>query len=430
MGNITGKTIVITGAARGIGHATAKALLQRGARVVIGDRDVHALESAVTALDRHGPVSGYPLDVTNRQSFAEFLDKARSEAGGRIDVLINNAGVMPIGPFLQQSEQALRSSIEVNFYGVLNGCQLVLPEMVARRGGHIVNIASLAGMIAVPGQAVYAGTKFAVVGLSVALADEFASQGVEVSAILPTFTNTELITGTHPSAAQKPVQPEQIAAAVVKVLDKPTTVVSVPRYGRFMAATAQMLGPRGRRWLNKKLGNDRVFLDFDPTARQHYEDRAQHALGVTDDSPNPSRTSPRESHVSRFPLALSLRNVTLAASRTVEPGTRPVCLDLLDVVEEAVGRELSGQIVVSEPTKSTLTQYGKSLGSVTSSLFTVIHTRVTCSSASSSNSLAEGSKNQLAKAVLENSESNVQPRCRIRRSSCWAWLTTSTTSAG
>ena len=267
----------------GNGHATAKALLQRGARVVIGDRDVHALESAVTALDRHGPVSGYPLDVTNRQSFAEFLDKARSEAGGRIDVLINNAGVMPIGPFLQQSEQAIRSAIEVNFYGVLNGCQLVLPEMVARRTGHIVNIASLAGMIAVPGQAVYAGTKFAVVGLSVALADEFASQGVEVSAILPTFTNTELITGTHPSAAQKPVQPEQIAAAVVKVLDKPTTVVSVPRYGRFMAATAQMLGPRGRRWLNKKLGNDRVFLDFDPTARQHYEDRAQHALGVTDD---------------------------------------------------------------------------------------------------------------------------------------------------
>ena len=283
MGNINGKTIVITGAARGIGHATAKALLQRGARVVIGDRDVNALESAVTALDRIGPVSGYPLDVTNRQSFSEFLDKARSEAGGRIDVLINNAGVMPIGPFLQQSEQAIRSSIEVNFYGVLNGCQLVLPEMVARRGGHIVNIASLAGMIAVPGQAVYAGTKFAVVGLSVALADEFASQGVEVSAILPTFTNTELITGTHPSAAQKPVQPEQIAAAVVKVLDKPTTVVSVPRYGRFMAATAQMLGPRGRRWLNKKLGNDRVFLDFDPTARQHYEDRAQHALGVTDD---------------------------------------------------------------------------------------------------------------------------------------------------
>ena len=144
-------------------------------------------------------------------------------------MLINNAGVMPVGPFLQQSDQAIRSAIEVNFYGVLNGCRLVLPEMVARRGGHIVNIASLAGMIAVPGQAVYAGTKFAVVGLSDRAGRRVRSTGREVSAVLPTFTNTELIAGTHPSAAQKPVQPEDIAAAVVKVLDKPTTVVSVPR---------------------------------------------------------------------------------------------------------------------------------------------------------------------------------------------------------
>jgi short-subunit dehydrogenase len=282
MDNINGKTIAITGAARGIGHATAKALLQRGARVVIGDRDVTALESAVAELDRLGPVSGYPLDVTNRQSFSEFLDKVRGEGGGRIDALINNAGVMPVGPFLEQSEQAIRSAIEVNLYGVLNGCRLVLPDMVARRGGHIVNIASMAGMTAVPGQAVYAGTKFAVVGLSTALSDEFAPQGVEVSVVLPTFTNTELIAGTHTSAAQKPVQPEDVAAAVVKVLDKPTTIVSVPRPLRFVAALAQMLGPRGRRWLSKRLGNDRVFLDFDRTARQRYEERAQHALGVTD----------------------------------------------------------------------------------------------------------------------------------------------------
>jgi short-subunit dehydrogenase len=282
MDNINGKTIAITGAARGIGHATAKALLQRGARVVIGDRDVNALESAVPELDRLGPVSGYPLDVTNRQSFSEFLDKVRGEGSGRIDVLINNAGVMPVGPFLEQSEQAIRSAIEVNLYGVLNGCRLVLPEMVARRGGHIINIASLAGMTAVPGQVVYAGTKFAVVGLSTALSDEFAPQGVEVSVVLPTFTNTELIAGTHTSAAQKPVQPEDVAAAVVKVLDKPTTIVSVPRPLRFVAALAQMLGPRGRRRLSKRLGNDRVFLDFDRTARQRYEERAQHALGVTD----------------------------------------------------------------------------------------------------------------------------------------------------
>jgi short-subunit dehydrogenase len=284
MDNISGRTVAITGAARGIGYATAKALLARGARVVIGDRDVALQESAVANLTKLGEVSGYPLDVSDRQSFATFLDKARTDGGGRIDVLINNAGVMPIGPFLEQSEQTIRSAIEVNFYGVLTGCQLVLPEMVARRSGHIVNIASLAGMLAVPGQVVYAGTKFAVVGLSSGLADEFAPQGVEVSCVMPTFTNTELITGTHPSAAQKPVEPEDIAAAVVKVLDRPTTLVSVPPWGRFVSAVTPTLSAKDRRWLSHKMGNDTVFLTFDAKARQAYEQRAQAAQGVVEGS--------------------------------------------------------------------------------------------------------------------------------------------------
>ena len=141
-------------------------------------------------------MSGYPLDVTDRESFATFLDKARTDGGGHIDVLINNAGVMPIGPFLEQSEQAIRSSIEVNLYGVIAGCQLVLPDMIARRSGHIINIASLSGLIPVPGQVVYVGAKFGVVGLSAALADEVAPHGVDVSVIMPPFTNTELISGT------------------------------------------------------------------------------------------------------------------------------------------------------------------------------------------------------------------------------------------
>ena len=284
MDNIRGKTIAITGAARGIGFATAKALLARGARVVIGDRDVALQESAVAGLGKHGQVSGYPLDVTDRESFATFLDKARTDGrgSGHIDVLINNAGVMPIGPFLEQSEQSIRSSIEVNLYGVLTGCQLVLPEMVARRSGHIINIASLSGLIPVPGQVVYVGAKFGVVGLSAALADEVAPHGVDVSVVMPPFTNTELISGTKSGGAIKPVEPEDIAAAIVKTLDKPKTHVSVPTPLRFTAQAAQMLGPRGRRWLNKRLGLDSVFLDFDPKARQSYEQRAQAAQGVVE----------------------------------------------------------------------------------------------------------------------------------------------------
>jgi len=280
MDKIRGKTIAITGAARGIGYATAKALLARGARVVIGDRDVATLESAVAGLSELGMVSGHPLDVTDPESFATFLDKARTDGAGHVDVLINNAGVMPIGGFLEQSDQTIRTSIEVNFCGVLTGCRLVLPDMVGRRSGHIVNVASMAGVVAVPGQAVYAGTKFAVVGLSTALADEFAPQGVDVTVVMPPFVKTELISGTHGIGADNAVEPEDIAAAIVKVLDKPKTHVSVPGAVRFVMTILSLLGPRGRRWLNHRSGTDRVFLDFDTTARQSYEQRAQTATGV------------------------------------------------------------------------------------------------------------------------------------------------------
>lgn len=282
MDNIAGKTIAITGAARGIGFATAKALLARGARVVIGDRDVALGELAVAKLGNIGPVSGYPLDVADPESFAAFLDKARADGRGHIDVLINNAGVMPVGPFLDLTDAAIRSAIEVNFYGVVNGCRLVLPEMVRRRSGHIVNIASVAGMLAVPGQALYAGTKFAVLGLSTALADEYAPAGVEVSCVMPTFTNTELISGTNTGGRIAPVEPDDIAAAVVRTLDKPKTAVTVPYSLRFVAAATAFLPPRGRRWLSAKTGTDRVFLDLDTTARAAYEQRAQSATGVVE----------------------------------------------------------------------------------------------------------------------------------------------------
>ncbi|WAY20249.1 SDR family oxidoreductase [Mycolicibacterium fortuitum] len=282
MDNIRGKTIAITGAARGIGYATAKALLAKGARVVIGDRDVALQESAVVELSKLGQVSGYPLDVTDRESFATFLDKARTDGGGHIDVLINNAGVMPVGPFLEQSEQSIRSNIEVNVYGVLTGCQLALPEMVKRRRGHVINIASLSGLIPLPGQVVYVGAKYAVVGLSTALADEIAPHGVDVSVIMPPFTNTDLIAGTKSGGAIKPVEPEDIAAAIIKTLNKPKTHVSVPPPLRFTAQAAQMLPPKGRRWMNKKLGLDDVFLEFDTAKRKAYEDRAQAAQGVID----------------------------------------------------------------------------------------------------------------------------------------------------
>ncbi|MDT5140494.1 MAG: hypothetical protein QOG19_3050 [Mycobacterium sp.] len=283
MDRVIGRTVVVTGGARGIGFATAGVLLARGARVVIGDRDQGALDAAVAELATAGAVSGHLLDVSDRQSFAEFLDLARSDGRGRIDVLINNAGVMPVGAFIGQTQQAIRSSIEVNLYGVLNGCQLVLPEMVARRSGHIINIASMAGVMAIPGQIVYAATKYGVVGLSVAMADEFASRGVQVSVVMPPFTQTDLIAGTKSSGVGKPVKPDVVATAIVGALDKPRTHVSVPQPVRFVGPVVAMLGPRGRRWFNKRIGADKLFLDdVDHAARAFYEERAQSAQGVVE----------------------------------------------------------------------------------------------------------------------------------------------------
>lgn len=147
--------------------------------------------------------------------------------------------------------------------------------------GHIVNIASMAGMVAVPGQVVYAGTKFAVVGLTSAMADEFAPQGVKVTAVLPTITNTDLISGTT-TTATKPVPPEQVAAAVVKVLDKPKTQVLVPDSSRIVGIMTMLLPTRTRRWLGKKAGTDTLFLNLDTKARAAYQDRAQHATGIVE----------------------------------------------------------------------------------------------------------------------------------------------------
>ena len=283
MDRVIGRTVVVTGGARGIGFATAQALLARGARVVIGDRDHAALDAAITELGCAGVLSGHLLDVSDRDSFAAFLDMARVDGGGRIDVLINNAGVMPVGSFVDQSQRAIRSSIEVNLYGVLNGCQLVLPEMVARRSGHIVNIASMAGVMALPGQVVYSATKYGVVGLSVAMADEFASRGVEVTVVMPPFTQTDLIAGTNSSGVGKPIAPQVVAAAIVGALDKPRTQVAVPQPTRLVGPMVSMLGPRARRWFNRRIGADRLFLDdIDEDARRFYEKRAQSALGVVE----------------------------------------------------------------------------------------------------------------------------------------------------
>lgn len=267
--SLQGCVIAITGGARGIGLAIAEALLAQGARVSLGDIDAELAEREAQRLGAH---SGR-LDVRNRESFDAFLDSTRS-ALGPIDVLINNAGIMPMGYFLDEAPELADAQIDINLRGVIHGMQLALPEMLARRRGHIINVASLAGLFAIPGASVYTGTKFAVVGMTEAVAAEYRDRGVSFSIIMPSKVNTELSSGSEQAGRGIPaVGPEDVAAAVVDVLKRPRLMVAVPDY----LQTAHTLYGLIPSWLQERgrrlLGDDRILSQLDHQAHAGYAQR-------------------------------------------------------------------------------------------------------------------------------------------------------------
>lgn len=263
--------VLITGAARGIGFETAKQFHARGAKVVIGDLDADATEQA--ALDIGGRATGIQLDVTDPESFARFLDEAE-ERVGPIDVLVNNAGIMPAGPFLDEPVSVIDTQIDVNFRGPITGSRLVLPRMIERRRGHVVNVASMAGKFAVPGLAVYSGTKHAVVGFSAALRDELAGTGVSISTVMPNVVNTELTSGL-PTERTLMLKPEQVAKAIVNSLDNRREEIPVPRwYGLWpilpvLLPTKLVAKVKGLLGVNRLLDAERIDRD----TRDKYDER-------------------------------------------------------------------------------------------------------------------------------------------------------------
>src|SRR5262249_55779965 len=151
-----GRVVAITGGARGIGRATATALAARGARVAIGDLDESLAAEVAEGLG--GGAIAAALDVTDRSSFEAFIDEAERELGP-LDVLVNNAGIMPVGPFLAETDETAIRQVDINVHGVIHGMKIALPRMVDRGRGHVVNLASVAGKGGFPGVATYCGTK-------------------------------------------------------------------------------------------------------------------------------------------------------------------------------------------------------------------------------------------------------------------------------
>jgi NAD(P)-dependent dehydrogenase (short-subunit alcohol dehydrogenase family) len=268
--SLRGKVVAITGGARGIGKATASALVAKGARVAIGDVDLALAEQTAAGLG--GGTVALPLDVTDRASFEAFLDEAERQLGP-LDVVVNNAGIMPVTPFVEESEESFKRQIDINFVGVITGTQLALGRMLPRNQGHIVNIASQAGKAGFPGIATYSATKHAVVGLSEAVRAELRGREVEISCVMPTVVNTELTAGVGQRGV-KPVEPEDVADAIVLALEMPTFDVFVPKANGALLRVGVLMPRSVREWVARMMGTDKLMTQVDHGKRRAYEERA------------------------------------------------------------------------------------------------------------------------------------------------------------
>ena len=266
---VHGKVVAITGGARGIGRSTAEALVREGARVAIGDLDG---ELAARTAQEIGAL-GLALDVTDRDSFEAFLDEVERELGP-LDVLVNNAGILHLGPFLEEDDAATRRQFDVNVFGVVNGTRLAVPRLLRRPEGHLVNVASSAGKIAPPGIATYTATKHAVVGLTEAVRAEHAGSSLEFSIVMPGVVRTEMIAGYEDARGVRQVEPDDVAEAIVDALRRPRVEVFVPRSIGPISRVMSLLPRPAREAVNRALKVDRVTWEADRAKRGAYEARA------------------------------------------------------------------------------------------------------------------------------------------------------------
>ncbi len=262
------RIVVISGGGRGIGLATAMAFKNAGAKVAIGDIDAALAEQAATSV---GGFGGY-LDVRSQQSYIDFI-KATEAALGPVDILVNNAGIMPMGAMVEESAAISDAQIDINLRGVIHGIKAVLPNMLARQSGHIVNVASLAGRFPIPGASVYCATKYAVVGLTASLRAELRETPIGVSVVMPSKVTTELSSGTGDNLPIPTVAPEDVAAAILMAVQDNLAEIAVPRY---LTGLSSMYG-MAPSWLDGRLrrfiGDDRILKGLDRKARQGYEQR-------------------------------------------------------------------------------------------------------------------------------------------------------------
>jgi len=268
--SLAGKIVAITGGARGIGRATAAALIAQGARVAIGDIDAPLAQR--TAAELGSGTIGLPLDVTSAESFGTFLADVERELGP-LDVLVNNAGIMTVGPLVSETESTAHRMVDINVHGVINGSKLALERFLPRGRGHLVNIASAAGKGGFSQLATYCATKHAVVGLSEAIRAEVRSTDIDVSIVMPVGVNTELYSGLSAPRGIPVAEPEDVAGAIVEALQTGRVDVYVPRRLKSMFRLLYMLPRPVADFSARVLNLDNFLAHPDQVLRSAYSQR-------------------------------------------------------------------------------------------------------------------------------------------------------------
>jgi NAD(P)-dependent dehydrogenase (short-subunit alcohol dehydrogenase family) len=268
---LQGKVVAITGGARGIGRATAAALAREGARVAIGDVDPAAAEAAAKKIG--SGTLALELDVTDRASFEAFLDRVEAELGP-LEVMVNNAGILHLGPFVDEDEASQARQIDINLHGPITGTKLALRRMRRHGRGHIVNVASSAGKVAAPGIATYSATKHGVVGFTEAVRWEQRGSGIDFSIVIPGVVRTEMIAGYKEVRGVQDVEPEDVAAAIADALKFPRLEVFVPPAVGRISRVLNVVPRPVREAVLRAMRVDQVTWLADRSARSEYEARA------------------------------------------------------------------------------------------------------------------------------------------------------------
>src|SRR3954465_8459975 len=258
--SLSGKVAVVTGGARGIGQAMARALAREGVVVAIGDLDAVAAEAAAAELANGslGPSLGLALRVPGRPGFPAFLDEVERRLGP-LDILVNNAGIMHVTALEEEDDASVTRQLEINLHAVIHGTQEAIRRMRPRNRGHIVNVASLAGRAAAPGLATYCATKHGVIGLSEAARAELRGTGVEVTVVMPGFAKTELANGVPDLRGVPRVSPEDIAASTIDALKVPRFDVWAPKRLAGVIALGAMVPRSWREAVSRAMNSSKVW---------------------------------------------------------------------------------------------------------------------------------------------------------------------------